>query len=101
MDAADHEAQPRLLRVCGHEAEGGHALEHRRLGRTQAADLEEVVHDPDRVEPDVVRGAGHARQGGADGGSPPPGQVKLLTCSPNFGRARRQRSTLTPCQKAT
>ena len=31
------------------------ALEHRLLDRADAADLEEVVHDPDRVEADVVR----------------------------------------------
>ena len=68
MDAADHEADARALGVGGDEAERGLSLEHRRLGRAEAADLEEVVHDPDRVEADVVGGARHARERRTDRG---------------------------------
>ena len=66
VDAADHQAEARALRVRGHEAEGRHALEHRLLGRADAADLEEVVHDPDRVEADLVGLADDPLERGAD-----------------------------------
>ena len=55
VDAADHQPQSRPLGVGGHEPEGRHALEHRFLDPPVAPDLEEMVHQPDRVEPDVVR----------------------------------------------
>ena len=66
VDAADHQAKARPRGMRGHEAERGHALEHRLLGRADAADLEEVVHDPDRVEADVVGLADDAGEGRAD-----------------------------------
>src|ERR1700730_6422785 len=39
----------------GHEPEGSPPLEHRIGDRPHAPDLEEVIHDPDRVEAGVVR----------------------------------------------
>ena len=86
VDAADHQAEARARRVRGHEAERGHALEHRLLGLADAADLEEVVHDPDRVEADVVGLADDPREGGADGSASPPGQVNEMICRPSFIR---------------
>ena len=65
-DGTDHQPQARALRVAGHEAERGHALEHRLLELAHAADLEQVVHDPDRVEAGIVGRAADARQGRAD-----------------------------------
>ena len=67
VDPADHQAESRAFGVGRDEAERRLPLEHRRLGRAEASDLEEVVHDPDRVEAGVVRGARHARERGADG----------------------------------
>ena len=67
MDAADHQAESRALGVGRDEAERRLPLEHRRLRRAEASDLEEVVHDPDRVEAGVVGGARHARERGTDG----------------------------------
>ena len=66
VDATDHQPQPRSLRVRGHEPERGPALEHRLLGLADAADLEEVVHDPDRIEADVVGLADDPGEGRAD-----------------------------------
>ena len=66
MDAADHQAEPRPARVGGHEAERRQALEHRLLGPPDAADLEEVVHHPDRVEAGVVRRPNDPRQVGRE-----------------------------------
>ena len=66
VDAADHESEARPARVGGQEAEGRPALEHRVLGRPEAADLEEVVHDPDGVEAGVVGGARDAGEGRPD-----------------------------------
>ena len=60
---ADHQADPSPLGVRRDEAQRGLALEHRRLRRAAAADLEEVVHDPDRVEAGVVGRARDAREG--------------------------------------
>src|SRR3954453_19425652 len=54
MDAADHQPEARPLRMRGHETEGRRALEHRLLGTADAADLEEMVHYPDRIEADLV-----------------------------------------------
>ena len=86
VDAADHEAEPRPLRVRGHEPERRQALEHRLLGAADAPDLEEVVHDPDRVEAGLVGVADDAGERGADG-LVPPGQVNEEICSPTFMRA--------------
>ena len=84
VDAPDHEADARPLGVGGNEAERGLALEHRRLGRAAAANLEEVVHDPDRVEADVVGSARHARQRRTDGGrAAGPGEVVDLEPEPH------------------
>ncbi len=66
MDAADHEPEPGARRVGGQVAERRPALEHRIGRRTDATDLEEVVHDPDRVEADVVGDAGDAGEGRPD-----------------------------------
>ena len=63
VDATDHQAEPRALRVRGHEPERGPALEHRLLDLADAPDLEEMVHDPDRIEADVVGLADDARRG--------------------------------------
>ncbi len=57
MDAADHQPDAGALRVRGDEPECRPALEHRLLRPAHAADLEQVVHDPDRVEADIVRSA--------------------------------------------
>src|SRR5688572_25785303 len=70
VDAADHQPDAGLLRVRRHEAERGHAIQHRRLWRPEATDLEEVVHDPDRVEANLIGGACDARQGWTDGCGP-------------------------------
>jgi hypothetical protein len=46
------------------EPERSHALEHRLLDPADTPDLEEMVHDPDRVEADIVglaRDAGERR----------------------------------------
>ncbi len=67
VDPADHESQARPLAVRRHEAERGLALEHRRLWRPVAADLEEMVHDPDRVEAGIIGGPHDPREGRADG----------------------------------
>ena len=67
VDAADHEPEPGVLRVRGQEPEGGHAFEHRLLGLADAADLEEVVHDPDRIEAHVVGLAGDPGERRPDG----------------------------------
>ena len=67
MDSADHQAQPGAVEVGGHEREGGLAVEHRRLRWPDAADLEEVVHHPDRVEAGVIRGSDDPGQGRPDG----------------------------------
>jgi hypothetical protein len=85
VDAADHEADARPLGVGGDEAERGLALEHRRFGRAAAANLEEVVHDPDRVEADAVGGARHAREGRTDRGSAA-GPGELVDLKPEFHR---------------
>jgi hypothetical protein len=69
VHAADHQPERRVSGMCGHVAEGRPAFEHRVLGRADAPDLEEVVHDPERVEAGRVGRLDDARQGGADGGS--------------------------------
>ena len=54
---------------CGlgrQEAQRRPALEHRVGRRADAADLEEVVHDPDRVEADLVGGPGDPGEGRPD-----------------------------------
>src|SRR5712671_1832472 len=66
VDATDHQPEPSPRRVRGHEPERRPALEHRVLGRADATDLEEVVHDPDRVKTDIVGLAGDAAQRRAD-----------------------------------
>ena len=86
VDAADHQAEARARRVRGHEAEGGHALEHRLLDRADAPDLEEMVHDPDRVEADVVGLADDAGEGRADASAVPPGHVNEEIWRPSFIR---------------
>src|SRR5688500_13076541 len=67
VHATDHETDAGTLRVRRDEAERRLALEHRRFGWTEAADLEEMVHDPDRVEADVVGRSRHTGERGADG----------------------------------
>src|SRR6185369_2613053 len=56
VDAADHQSDARPFRVGADESEGRPALEHRLVDRAHAPDLEEVVHDPDRIEADIVGG---------------------------------------------
>ena len=67
VDAAHHQPEPGTARMRGHEPERRPALEHGLFDGADAADLEEVVHDPDRVESGVVRVAHDAPQGRADG----------------------------------
>src|SRR3954471_14683888 len=62
MDAADHQPEPGATGVRGEEAKRCPALEHRIRGRPDAADLEEVVHDPDRIEAGVVGGTSDPRE---------------------------------------
>ncbi len=66
VDAADHQAEPRALRVRGHEPERGPALEHRIVDLADAPDLEEMVHHPDRIEADVVGVADDLGEGRGD-----------------------------------
>ena len=66
VDAADHQAEAGALRVRGHEAERGPALEHRVVDRPDAPDLEEMVHHPDRIEADVVGVADDLGEGRGD-----------------------------------
>ena len=68
MDAADHQAEAGAFRERGHEPERRPALEHRVLDRPDAPDLEEMVHDPDRIEADVIGLADDLGEGRADGG---------------------------------
>src|SRR6185503_7654535 len=75
VDAADHETEPGALRLRRQESERGPAFEHRLLGRPDAPDLEEMVHDPDRIEADVVRLPSDPAEGRADGfGAAGPGE---------------------------
>ena len=100
MDAADHEPEAGPPGVGGEVAERGPALEHRVLGRPDPADLEEVVHDPDRVEAGLVGLAGDAGEGGADRRRPA-GVVEAVELEADLhggertpgGRARAER----PC----
>src|SRR3954447_7085802 len=62
MDAADHQPEPGATGVRGNVPERGPALEHRIRRRPDAPDLEEVVHDPDRIEAGVVRGTSDPRE---------------------------------------
>ena len=98
MDAADHESQPRPLGMGGHEAEGRHPLQHGGFRRPAAADLEEVVHHPDRVEPGLVGRLHDASQGWTDGGSAA-GPGERVDLQPELHVAGC--STATPFQKAT
>ena len=50
VDSADHEAERGALGMRGHEGQRRPAFEHRLLRLPDAADLEEVVHHPERVE---------------------------------------------------
>ena len=50
----------------GHEAQRCPTLEHRLEFGVWPSDLPEVVHDPDRVEADVVGGADGSGQGRTD-----------------------------------
>jgi hypothetical protein len=75
VDAADHQTEPRPFRLRRQEAERRPALEHRILGRPNATDLEEVIHHPDRVEPDLVGLVGDPTERRADGlGAARPGE---------------------------
>ena len=70
VDAADHQPETRPFGLGGHEPERRPALEHRVLDRTDAPDLEEVVHDPERIEADLVGLAHDVAEGRADGRGP-------------------------------
>ena len=83
MDAADHQPEAGARRVGGDEAERRPALEHRLLGRPDAADLEEVVHHPDDVEAGVLGVAAIRASVGAMAAAPP-GQVKEGIWRPTF-----------------
>ena len=66
MDAADQQAETGAGRDGREIPERRPALEHR-VGRgADAADLEEVVHDPDRVEADLVGVLRDTGEGRAD-----------------------------------
>ena len=56
-DAGDDREEPSTLGVGREIAERRVCLEHLVLGRTEAADLEEMVHDADRIEAAAVRNA--------------------------------------------
>ena len=68
VDAADHEPERGRL-VCA--AMKPRVVQPSSIGSSAGptpADLEEVVHDPERVEADVVGGLGDPGEGRADGG---------------------------------
>src|SRR3954454_7254422 len=67
VHAADHETESRARRVRGHEPERRPAFEHRFFRPAVAPDLEEMVHDPDRIEAGVVGRPDDFREGQADG----------------------------------
>ena len=77
VDAADHQAEAGAFRVRGHETERGPAFEHRFLDGADAADLEEVVHHPDRIEADVVGVADDLGERRADRGRAPGERVRI------------------------
>ena len=65
-DARHEGAEPCRPGVGGQEAEGSVGLQHRFLGSANPPDLEEVVHDPDRVVAGAVGGPGDLGEGGPD-----------------------------------
>ena len=67
VDAADHAARAGPgVEWAAMKPSVGPALEHRLLGPPDAADLEEVVHDPDRVEARLVGVADDPGEGRPD-----------------------------------
>ena len=66
MHAGDHGEQLGALGVGGQEAERGVRLQHVVLRRTDAADLEEVVHHRDVAEADPVGGPGYLGEFGPE-----------------------------------
>ena len=60
-DAGDHGDEARLLGVGGEIPERRVGLEHVVIGWAKRSDLEEMVHDPDRIEPASVRGPSNRR----------------------------------------
>ena|GEM_PF-4124241 len=76
MDAADHEPDAGARCMSRDKTQGGLPLEHRRLGRAEGPDLEEVIHHPDRVETGVIGGARNSRQRRTDlGRATGPGEL--------------------------
>src|SRR6185436_18216215 len=66
VDAADHQPEASPGRVGGKEPKGGPALEHRLIDLADTPDLEEMVHHPDRIEPDIIRLTSNAGEGRTD-----------------------------------
>src|SRR4051794_24603485 len=66
VDATDHQSEARAGRVRSHEPERRPAFEHRLFRPAVAPDLEEMVHDPDRIEAGVVGRADDVREGRTD-----------------------------------
>ena len=91
--ARDHGEDLRSRGVRGDEAKCGVGLEHLVLGRPEAADLEEVVHDADVSEAVRVGGAGDLSERRTDPlGATGPGEVRDLKADAhtpsNAGAAR-------------
>ena len=61
-DARDHGAQPGPRGLSGQERERAVAFQHLPLRRAVHADLEEMIHHPDRIEAGRVRGPADGRQ---------------------------------------
>jgi hypothetical protein len=66
VDAADHQPEPCPAHVCRHVPERREALQHRLLDLAHAPDLEQVIHDPDRVEADLIGRPRDASEGLGD-----------------------------------
>ena len=95
VDATDHQPEPRVRRVGRDVAEGRPALEHRVLDLADAADLEEVVHDPDRIEAEVVGLADDPGKRRPDGFRPA-GPVERRDLEADLHASRPQNGPLSP-----
>ncbi len=74
-----HRAELHSLGQGSQVSERRVSLQHVVLGWANAVDLEEMIHDPEAVEPGIVRGASDLRQLGSHGsGSTGPCEVGYL-----------------------